>query len=424
MNMKFKLTPLEKKWILYDVGNSAFAMLTATILPIYFNYLAKKAGLSSVDYLSYWGYAVSICTLLIAIMGPILGAIADVKDLKKKLFELFLLLGVFGCAMLGFIPSWFFFLIVFVLTNTGYSASLIFYDAMLTDVTEPKRMDTVSSQGFAWGYIGSCVPFTIGLAFVLFASKSGISLQKAMTIAFVITAFWWLLATLPLLKAYQQRYYVEKTEKMVSSSMRRLKTTIKNVCRNKKVFTFLLAYFFYIDGVFTVIDMATAYGQALGLDSSGLLLALLVTQIVAFPSVLILNELAKKISSTTIITICIIAYLGISLYAYTMKTQLDFWILAIAVGMFQGTIQALSRSYFGKIIPAEKSGEYFGLYDIFGKGASILGTIIVSLVSQLTGNLNLSVSALSILFLIGLFLFRKAVRLNQKNSECGQTTNV
>ena len=132
---------------------------------------------------------------------------------------------------------------------------------------------------------------------------------------------------------------------MVSSSLRRLTTTIKNVCRNKKVFTFLLAYFFYIDGVFTVIDMATAYGQALGLDSSGLLLALLVTQIVAFPSVLILNELAKKISSTTIITICIIAYLGISLYAYTMKTQLDFWILAIAVGMFQGTIQALSRSY-------------------------------------------------------------------------------
>lgn len=245
-----------------------------------------------------------------------------------------------------------------------------------------------------------------------------------MTIAFVITAFWWLLTTLPLLKAYQQRYYVEKKEKMVSSSLRRLTTTIKNVCRNKKVFTFLLAYFFYIDGVFTVIDMATAYGQALGLDSSGLLLALLVTQIVAFPSVLILNELAKKISSTTIITICIIAYLGISLYAYTMKTQLDFWILAIAVGMFQGTIQALSRSYFGKIIPAEKSGEYFGLYDIFGKGASILGTIIVSLVSQLTGNLNLSVSALSILFLIGLFLFRKAVRLNQKNSECGQTTNV
>lgn len=177
--MKFKLTPLEKKWILYDVGNSAFAMLTATILPIYFNYLAKKAGLSSVDYLSYWGYAVSICTLLIAIMGPILGAIADVKDLKKKLFELFLLLGVFGCAMLGFVPSWFFFLIVFVLTNTGYSASLIFYDAMLTDVTEPKRMDTVSSQGFAWGYIGSCVPFTIGLAFVLFASKLGISLQES-----------------------------------------------------------------------------------------------------------------------------------------------------------------------------------------------------------------------------------------------------
>ena len=180
-----------------------------------------------------------------------------------------------------------------------------------------------------------------------------------MTIAFVITDFWWFLTTLPLLIAYQQRYYVEKTEKMVSSSLKRLIKTIKGVCRNKKVFTFLLAYFFYIDGVFTVIDMATAYGQALGLDSNGLLLALLVTQIVAFQSVLILNELAKKIPSATIITICIIAYLGISLYAYMMKTQLDFWILAIAIGMFQGSTQALLRSYFGKIRRAFRPLRYF-----------------------------------------------------------------
>lgn len=422
--MKFKMTPLEKKWVLYDVGNSAFAMLTATILPIYFNCLAKSAGLSSVDYLAYWGYAVSVCTLLVAVMGPTLGAIADVRNLKKRLFFVCLVAGTLGCAVLGFIPSWFFFLVVFVLTNTGYSASLIFYDSMLTDVTEPKRMDTVSSQGFAWGYIGSCIPFVAGLMFVLFSSKIGITLQAAMTIAFIITAVWWFGSTVPLLGAYRQRYYVEKPEKLVSHSLRRLGHTVKDIFHDKKVFMFLLAYFFYIDGVFTVIDMATAYGKALGLNSTGLLLALLVTQIVAFPSVLILNEIAKKVSPTAIITVCIVAYLGISLYAYGMHTQLDFWILAVVVGMFQGTIQALSRSYFGKIIPPEKSGEYFGLYDIFGKGASILGTIIVSLVSQLTGNLNLSVSALSILFLIGLVLFRKAVRLNEASADTNQLTDM
>ncbi len=422
--MKFKMTPLEKKWVLYDVGNSAFAMLTATILPIYFNCLAKSAGLSSVDYLAYWGYAVSVCTLLVAVMGPTLGAIADVRNLKKRLFFVCLVAGTLGCAVLGFIPSWFFFLVVFVLTNTGYSASLIFYDSMLTDVTEPKRMDTVSSQGFAWGYIGSCIPFVAGLMFVLFSSKIGITLQAAMTIAFIITAVWWFGSTVPLLGSYRQRYYVEKPEKLVSHSLRRLGHTVKDIFHDKKVFMFLLAYFFYIDGVFTVIDMATAYGKALGLNSTGLLLALLVTQIVAFPSVLILNEIAKKVSPAAIITVCIVAYLGISLYAYGMHTQLDFWILAVVVGMFQGTIQALSRSYFGKIIPPEKSGEYFGLYDIFGKGASILGTIIVSLVSQLTGNLNLSVSALSILFLIGLVLFRRAVRLNEASADTNQLTDM
>lgn len=414
--MKFKMTSLEKKWVLYDVGNSAFTMLVATIFPIYFNYLAGNAGISDVDYLAYWGYAASVCTFLVAIMGPTLGAVADTKDFKKRIFKVVLFAGVAGCILLGFLSSWLWFLVVFVLAKTGYSASLVFYDAMLTDVTEPERMDTVSSQGFAWGYIGSCIPFVASLAVVLGGGKLGLSMQTSMVIAFVITAVWWLASAIPLLLSYEQKYYIESTENMVKNSFVRLGHTFREIWKEKQVFFFLVAFFFYIDGVYTVIDMATAYGQALGLDSTGLLLALLVTQIVAFPSVLILNHVAKKVKPTRVITICIVGYLFISFYAYGLDTQVEFWILAVLVGMFQGTIQALSRSYFGKIIPAEKSGEYFGLYDICGKGAAILGTILVSVISQVTGKMNMGVSALSVLFVLGLIFFRKAVKLNEQKA--------
>ena len=414
--MKFKMTPLEKKWVLYDVGNSAFTMLVATIFPIYFNHLAESAGISDVNYLAYWGYTSSVCTLLVALMGPTLGAVADTKNFKKRIFQTVLFVGVAGCVLLGFLSSWLWFLVVFVLAKTGYSASLVFYDAMLTDVTEPERMDTVSSQGFAWGYIGSCIPFVASLAVVLGGGKLGMSLQASMITAFLITAVWWLLSAVPLLISYQQKYYVETTEHVIRNSFARLGKTLKDIRGQKHIFVFLLAFFFFIDGVYTIIDMATAYGQALGLDSTGLLLALLLTQIVAFPSVLILNRAAKKFNPTSILTLCIGAYLFISFFAYGLDTQAEFWILAVLVGMFQGTIQALSRSYFGKIIPAEKAGEYFGLYDICGKGAAILGTTLVSVMTQLTGRMNLGVSAIPVLFIIGLFLFRKAVKLNESHS--------
>ena len=407
------MTSLEKKWVLYDVGNSAFTMLVATIFPIYFNHLAGTAGISDVDYLAYWGYAASVCTLIVAFLGPTLGAIADVKNYKKRIFTLFLGIGVAGCILLGFLSSWIWFLGVFVLTKVGYSASLVFYDAMLTDVTEEERMDTVSSNGFAWGYIGSCIPFIAGLAVVLGGASIGLNMQTSMVIAFLITAVWWLVSAVPLLKSYKQKYYIEKKPHMVKESFMRLGHTFKEIYKQKHIFLFLVAFFFYIDGVYTVIDMATAYGEALGLETTGLLLALLLTQFVAFPSVLIMNRLAKKIKPTTVITICIAAYLLISLYAYGLDKQYEFWILAVAVGMFQGTVQALSRSYFAKIIPAEKSGEYFGLYDICGKGAAVVGTALVSVLSQVTGKMNIGVASLSVLFVIGLLVFRKAVKLNE-----------
>ncbi len=411
--MKFKLTALEKKWVMYDVGNSAFTLMVSTIFPIYFNYLAGNAGISDVDYLAYWGYATSICTLLVAILGPTLGAVADTKNYKKVIFSVAMGIGVLGCIVLGFLSSWLWFLVIFVIAKTGYSASLVFYDAMLTDVTEPDRMDSVSSHGYAWGYIGSCIPFVISLAIVLGAG-SVIGMQTSMILAFLITALWWLCSSIPLLRSYRQKYFSEPGEHVIRSSFVRLGRTLREITQQKHIFLFLLAFFFYIDGVYTVIDMATAYGQALGLDSTGLLLALLLTQIVAFPCVLIFSRIVKKVRPEKIITICLAAYFCIAVYAYWLDTQLDFWILAVAVGMFQGTIQALSRSYFAKIIPAEKSGEYFGLYDICGKGASVLGTALVSFLSQITGQINIGVSALSVMFLIGLILFRAAAGMNKK----------
>ena len=408
---KLKLTPAERSWILYDVGNSAFTLLVATIIPIYFNFLAEQAGLSNVQYLAYWGYAASAATLLVAVLGPVFGALADTQGYKKPIFLLFLGVGLLGCVGLGFVRHWLWFLGIFVIARVGYSGSLIFYDSMLSDITEADRMDHISSQGYAWGYIGSCIPFAVCLLLVLGAEGLGLSMVTAMALAFGITALWWLGFTLPLLRRYEQRHFVERRPHAIRESFARLGRTLARARQEKKIFLFLLSFFFYIDGVYTIIDMATAYGEALGLDSAGLLLALLVTQIVAFPSAILFGRLARRFSGEQLIPLCIAAYFGIAIYAMFLRTQGQFWVLAVLVGLFQGGIQALSRSYFARIIPANQSGEYFGLLDICGKGASFMGTTVVSVVSQLTGNISLGVGMIALLFLVGLILFRKAAKL-------------
>lgn len=221
--------------------------------------------------------------------------------------------------------------------------------------------------------------------------------------------------TFPLLKTYRQKHYVEKKKGAVKESFVRLGRTFCNVKKEKKVFLFLLAFFFYIDGVYTIIDMATAYGSALGLDSTGLLLALLVTQIVAFPFAILFGRLAQKYKAEKLIMICIAAYFGIALFAVFLTNQVQFFILAIFVGMFQGGIQALSRSYFTKIIPASQSGEFFGLMDICGKGAAFMGTAVVSAVSQITGSMNAGVGMISVSFVIGFLIFRCAVKVEDSD---------
>ncbi|MCB7512634.1 MFS transporter [bacterium 210917-SL.2.15] len=415
--MKLRLTKAEKSWILYDVGNSAFVLLSATLLPIYFNSIAADAGLNDAQYLAFWGYAASAATLAVALLGPALGALADTKGFKKPIFRLTILAGACGCAALGFARQWLVFLAIYVVAKVGFSASLIFYDSMLSDVTEPERMDQVSSHGYAWGYIGSCIPFTLCLGLVLGAEGIGLTMTAAITLSLFIIALWWLLLSLPLLRSYRQRHFVERRPHVVAESFRRLGRTFANVKREKKIFLFLLAFFFYIDGVYTIIDMATAYGTALGFDTAGLLLALLVLQIVAFPCSIFFGRIAVKYRAEHLILVCILAYFGIALFAMLLSTQTQFWVLAVLVGMFQGGVQALSRSYFTKIIPVEQSGEYFGLMDICGKGASFLGTTLVGVVSQATGDIHLGVGVIAVLFALGAVLFRVAVRVPLEKEE-------
>ncbi len=424
MKEKMKLTALEKSWILYDVGNSAFILLVATLVPIYFNSLATAAGVREDLYLSYWGYAGSVATVLVALLGPICGTLAD-RNMKKTFFLLSLLLGAAGCAALGLAPGWLSFLGIFVVARVGYSSSLVFYDSMLPEITEDSRMDKVSSLGYAFGYIGSVIPFILCLILVLMPGTFGLSQGSAMVIAFLITSVWWIGCTVPLLRRYHQTAFVTAENSRLLDSFRQLGKTLREVKKEKHIFVYLLSFFFFIDGVYTIIDMATAYGAALGLDTTGLLLALLLTQFVAFPFSILFGRLSAKYDTGLLIKVSIACYTGIVVFAVFLVSQWQFWLLAVLVGMFQGGIQALSRSYLGKIIPPERSGEFFGLMDVFGKGASFMGLTLVALVSQLTAgtqlhifglrlkNENIAVSSLIVLFAIGFVLFCKADRLNR-----------
>ncbi len=398
------MTSLEKKWILYDVGNSAFILLATTVIPILFNNLAET-HLSAADYLAYWGYAVTASTLIVAVLGPVLGAVADGKGRMKKFFAGFALLGIVSCMLMPFFTIWYLFLGMYVIAKVGFNGSLVFYDAMLTDVTAEDRMDAVSSHGYAWGYIGSCIPFVVSIALIIFGNRINIGFDLSMKIVFVLTGLWWLVFTLPLLKSYKQIHYIDNKAVHPTLIFARLWQTLKDIKKHKKVLLFLVAFFFYIDGVYTIINMATAYGTSLGLSPTGLILALLVTQIVAFPFALFFSKLSKTRPTDVLVKICIIAYALIALYGMQLDQLYEFWILAVAVGMFQGAIQALSRSYFAKIIPPEKSGEYFGIYDICGKGASVTGTLLVSVITQITGRQQMAIGSLVLMFLVGFYCF-------------------
>ena len=374
------LTKEENAWVLYDVGNSAFTMLSCSLIPIYFKAIAIGEGpgkISGDRATAMWATTISIVTLIVAILGPVFGAISDHRGKKKIVFNTVVALGVICCILTGFVNSWMLFLILFALTKIVYSVSLTVYDSMLGDITTEQRMDEVSSYGYAWGYIGSCIPFIVALvAYILGGGLEGFQLipeSVGKIIGFTVTGVWWLIVTLPLIKNYEQKNYSTVNKHEIAQIFSHIGNTIKHIVKNdKKVLWFLLAFFLYIDGVGTIIDNCINVGTDLGLNTVGQVIFLLATQVVAFIFSLIFARLSKKFRTVTLILVCIVGYFAVCLYALTLHNLLGFGILAFMVGMFQGSIQSLSRSYFTKIIPAEHSGEYFGIYDIFAKGASFL----------------------------------------------------
>jgi len=418
------LTKEEKSWVLYDVGNSAYTMLACSLIPIWFKSLAIGTGpgqITSDQATAYYSLAIAVVTIVVALLGPVLGAIADHRDRKKLFFTTAVALGVAGCVLNGFAAGWVAFIVIYVLTRICYASSLTFYDSMLNDVTTEERMDQVSSYGYAWGYIGSCIPFLLALiAYVLgpdagmvgSVNEAGVRMgilpgNLSKMIGFAVTGIWWLVVTMPLIRNYRQVNYVEAEKHAISDTLKKIGRTLKYIATgDKKVLFFLIAFFLYIDGVGTIIDNCINIGTDLGLDTVGQVIFLLATQVVAWVGSLVFARLSHRYATVPLILVCIVGYFCVCLYALTLSTIWHFGILAFGVGCFQGSIQSLSRSYYSKIIPPENSGEYFGIYDIFSKGASFLGSAVIAGVKLAGGTINIAVASLALFFALGFVFLR------------------
>ena len=398
------LSKRECSWVLYDVGNSAYVMLAATLIPIYFSAIAEPGSSAVVA----WGYATTVASLALALLMPFLGSLADLKGNKKKFLAGTIGTGAVSLAVMGVPGNAMVFLAIYVFSSVMLNASLVFYDAFLVDATEQDRYDEVSSQGYAWGYIGSCIPFIVCLVIVLFGSSFGIGQLDGIRISFVITAAWWLVFSVPVLRDVHQTHFKAREEHLFRHTLKGLVGTCKKIARDKRLLMYMLAFFFYIDGVHTIITMSTSYGTDLGIDSMQLVLALLVTQFVAFPSAIAYGRLAGRFGTKRMLLIAVFAYFCITLFAaFFLLSAAEFWVRAVCVGLFQGGIQALSRSEFGKLIPKENANEYYGFFDIFGKYATIMGTLLVSVFTQLTGSSSYGVLSVAVLFIVGFILLWK-----------------
>lgn len=402
-----KLTREERSWVLYDVANSAFILMITATLPIYFRSLAETGGLSDSLITAYWGTSTSIALIILAILSPVLGAMADYRGYKKRLFSLFLMIAIVAALGFTFAGSWQSFIALYIVARLGYSACNIFYDGMLVDVTSDERMDAISSYGYAFGYVGSTLPFILGVVLIFMAESLGLTTKNATLISFLIIILWWMVLSIPLLRHVKQNHYILPEKGIVSSSFKRVFNTMKDIRKDKKMFFFILAYFFYIDGVYTIISMATTYGGEVGIDSNLMLIALLLTQFVAFPFALLSIKLAKKYGALRVIKFYILMYAVIAVFGFFLAHAWQFWVLAVMIGIAQGGIQSLSRSYFGQMVPKHKANEYFGFFDIFGKFADFMGPLIIAGSSLLFNNSKYGVLMLVVLFMIGFVLITR-----------------
>jgi len=471
--MKEKFSKREKSWIMYDWANSVYAtIMMAAVFNAFFTGLVDHP--LGGDY--WWSVGTTVSMLFVAVLAPVAGAFADYEKHKKRLFAFFLLLGLLGTALCAFINDWRVLLFAYILSNIGFNGSCVLYDSFLPEVTTQERMDIVSGWGYGMGYIGgSTIPFLISIALIQFGGAFGLSALSAIKASVLLTVIWWGVFSIPFLRNVKQESYIKKPDTgIIRDTLKNTLKTAKSIFRDKALFVFLLAYFFYIDGVGTIINLATSYGTQLGLGMLGMILALLVTQFVAFPCSILFGKFSKKIGSLNMLTFSVAVYAAICVVGFLMgylieiaeipaklqalaqggadiantnnlnvinqalksagiadeiwninpayiaaieRSTVLFWILAFMVGTVQGGIQALSRSFFGKLVPSERSGEYYGFFEIFGKFAAVAGPFLYALTKALTGRSSFSILSIILLFVTALIiLITKSGQIKQRTS--------
>lgn len=397
-------TKQETSWMMYDWANSAHSVIVVTILPIFYNTVAGYMA-DSASGMTTWGYATSIAMAIVALAAPVLGVFGDFEGWRKKLFTAFLLVGAVSCAGLALTPMMDFItpgtaervglvvLALYILSTIGFAGANLYYDSFLNDVTTPERMDKVSTMGYGLGYIGGS---TIPLVLFLVMNLVGIDMLVCLTFIFGFTAVWWLVFSIPMFKNVHQTSFVAREKGTVGAALRGIGATVREIGRHKAMFVYLIAYFFYIDGVNTIIHMSTSYGSTLGLNSTSMMLALLLVQVLGLPFCLVYIRLSEKFGARAMVGAGICIYMGVTVFGFFLREVWQFWVMAVMVATSQGGIQALSRSMFGKMIPDKaRSGEFFGFYDIFGKFSAIIGPALVALTSALASDMMLKARGLT-----------------------------
>ena len=393
-------------WALYDWANSAFA---TTVMAGFFPVFFKKYWNVQVEVTTSTfrlGLANSIASIIVVLLAPVLGAIADQGGARKKFLLFFAAVGVIMTGSLFFVAqgNWQMAALIFIFGVIGFSGGNIFYDSLLVSVSPPGKEDMVSAFGYALGYLGGGLLFALNVFMTLKPEFFGLSdASAAVRVSFITVAAWWALFSLPLAVWVREPSVRQKKSglAMVTSGFQQLKATFAEIRKLRMVFLFLLAYWLYIDGVDTIVRMAVDYGMSLGLAENSLIVALLIVQFVGFPAAILYGKLGEKLGTKRSILLGIAVYIGVTFWGRFMDSSGEFYLLAIAIGLVQGGVQALSRAFYSRLIPASRAAEFFGFYNMLGKFAAVIGPILMGLVSVLTGNPRHSILSIAVLFLAG-----------------------